>query len=104
MGEVSARLYFADWAAGGVNIKVEELNGGANQRCDDDFIARVDRNVFRPFVKCGGCCLHNIFLFLDERRAILGIAKATFQSVTKAWRGHKSNKKRIIFRPAKTLL
>ena len=32
---------------GGVNVKVEELDGGANQRGDDNFIARIYRNVFR---------------------------------------------------------
>ncbi|EFC54857.1 hypothetical protein ENTCAN_08518 [Enterobacter cancerogenus ATCC 35316] len=47
--------------------------------------------------------MHNIFLFLDERTAILGIAKATFQSVTNSRAGDKINKKRIIFRPAKSL-
>jgi hypothetical protein len=28
-----------DNRSGGINIKVEELNGGANQRGDDNFIA-----------------------------------------------------------------
>ncbi len=35
-----------DDRSGGVNIEVEEFDGGANQRCDDDFIARVNRDVF----------------------------------------------------------
>ena len=30
----------------GVNVKVEELNGRANERGDKDFITRVDWRVF----------------------------------------------------------
>ena len=47
----------------GVNVKVEELNGRANERGDKDFITRVDRRVFLLVVECCGCCLHNLFLF-----------------------------------------
>ena len=47
----------------GVNVKVEELNGCANERGDKDFITRVDRRVFLLVVECCGCCLHNLFLF-----------------------------------------
>ncbi|MPN38500.1 hypothetical protein SDC9_186024 [bioreactor metagenome] len=74
---------------GRINIEVEELNGGANERGDDDFIARVDRGVFLFVVECCGCCLHNIFLFLAEREAILRTAKETFQSVTNFESGQK---------------
>ncbi|GCN98093.1 hypothetical protein ExPCM20_04413 [Escherichia coli] len=47
----------------GVNVKVEKLNGRANERGDKDFITRVDRRVFLLVVECCGCCLHNLFLF-----------------------------------------
>ena len=93
-----------DHRGGGVNIEVEELNGGANERGDDNFIARVDRGVFLFVVECCGCCLHNIFLFLAERKVILRTAKETFQSVTNFEIGQKWSKKGIIFRLEISLL
>ena len=87
-----------DHRRGRVNIEVEELNGSADERSDDDFIARIDRGVFLFVIECCGGCLHNIFLFWVERKAILRTAKETFQSVTNFEIGQKWSKKGIIFR------
>ena len=89
-----------DYRGSRVNVEVEELNGGADEGGNDDFIARVYRNVFLFVVECGGGCLHSIFLFFGERTAILRTAKATFQSVTKRDFAQIMVKKGIMFRPA----
>lgn len=49
---------------GRINIEVEELNGGANERGDDDLIARIDRSMFLFVIECGGGCLYRVFSFL----------------------------------------
>lgn len=59
-----------DNRGGGVNIEVEELNGGADERGDDDFITRVNRRGVLRVVDSSGCGLHRSFLFLSERKAI----------------------------------
>ena len=81
----------------GIDIEVKELNGSTDESGDQNFITRVYRREFLVIFECCGCCLHNIFLFFDERMVILRTAKVIFQCVTKHVSGQNSDKKGIMF-------
>ena len=59
-----------DDRGGGIDVEVEKLNGGANERGDNNLVALVDRGGFLRVFESGGCGLHRSFLFLRERKAI----------------------------------